>query len=559
MDQLVSVRPSPRCRLGRIAHLEIPWRQQLWEREGESTRLCGIKVYYDFNWIEEIGYRRCMFTNGQELARYVKRNHPKGKNPALLLTTSEDVKIQKLTTETEYVVIVNIRLVRAAASAHEFLTAYNPIPISEIGKEIDLRSVVEYINANDGRRREFAQIWNVDGQSISSREAIEVLERVEQLDEQEAHAITQLLIRCTSNANALDSLLDTRLDARDIARWVSGNYTRRKELLTALGNLSADELSALCDGVGDDGDNKSGLVQLMRQHLPLVRRLAANECMESDLIATGYRRKQLSIFKQLLDDDAFFRHTKEERGKTRDEDLWQQFFEENKWIFGYGLNYVFMTSLDGKKLEQVTTGYDYEQSGKRADALMKTVGDISNLCFVEIKTHLTELLHSANGDRPAYRSACWRMSPELAGGIAQSQQTVAKHLMTEQRKQQITDAQDNPTKEEVFFHKPKAFLVIGRLQQFRNEVGVNMAKLSSFEHLRGSISTPEIITFDELYGRASGILEENVSATEDGKLAPNTDSHGPEPITVKQCRVGEFDPHSGCGSYPLAPVFGGEG
>ncbi len=517
MDQVVSVRPSVRCRLGKIAHLEIPWTPQLLERQGESTRLCGIKVYYDFNWIEEIGYRRCMFTNGQELARYVKRNHPDGKSPALLLTTSETVKIQKLTTNTEYIVIVNIRLVRAAASAHEFLTAYNPIPISEIGKEIDLRSVVDYINANDGRRREFAQMWNVDGMGIGPREAIEVLERAEQFDEHEAHAITQLLIRCTANPNALDSVLDTRLDVRAIARWVSGDHSRRKELLTALGKLSIDEVSALFDTVGVDGDGQSGLLELMRRNLPLVQHLAANECKESDVIAVGYRRRQLTTFKGLLDDAVFFNAMKEEWKKVRDEDLWQHFFEENKWIFGYGLNYVFMTSLDRRKLEQVTTGYDYQQRGKRTDALMKTVGDISNLCFVEIKTHRTKLLKSAAGvkstvgSRSAYRPACWQVSLELAGGIAQSQQTVATFLMTTQREERIKDAQGNKTSEEVFFHKPKAFLVIGRLQQFRNEHGVNAEKLSSFEHFRGSIVTPEIITFDELYARANCILEDKAA------------------------------------------------
>ena len=45
-------------------------------------------------------------------------------------------------------------------------------------------------------------------------------------------------------------------------------------------------------------------------------------------------------------------------------------------------------------LEQVTTGYSFAQSGKRTDALLKTRGYISSLCFVEIKTHTTPLLHN---------------------------------------------------------------------------------------------------------------------------------------------------------------------
>jgi hypothetical protein len=68
------------------------------------------------------------------------------------------------------------------------------------------------------------------------------------------------------------------------------------------------------------------------------------------------------------------------------------FFERNPWIFGYGLNYVYLDTLNDKKLEQVVQGHYVGGHGKRADALMKSKGVISSLCFVEIKTHKTPLL-----------------------------------------------------------------------------------------------------------------------------------------------------------------------
>ena len=108
--------------------------------------------------------------------------------------------------------------------------------------------------------------------------------------------------------------------------------------------------------------------------------------------------------------------------KRGPESVWQHFFETNPWIFGYGLEYVFLTQLDGKKLEQVTTGFQVDQRGKRTDALMKTSGLISSLCFCEIKTPETELL----GKESSYRPGCWSISTDLAGSIAQIQQTVTR-------------------------------------------------------------------------------------------------------------------------------------
>ena len=37
--------------------------------------------------------------------------------------------------------------------------------------------------------------------------------------------------------------------------------------------------------------------------------------------------------------------------------------------------------FDGKKLEQVTKGYDFNNSGKRVDLFMKTRGLVNSLCF----------------------------------------------------------------------------------------------------------------------------------------------------------------------------------
>lgn len=231
-----------------------------------------------------------------------------------------------------------------------------------------------------------------------------------------------------------------------------------------------------------------------------------NEITTEDLVAIGYRKKQLAVFENLLSDDGYFDRIKTAKNCTN-ESLWQQFFEKNQWIFGYGLGYLFLSELDDKKLEQVVRGHSVNSRGKRVDALMKTRGIISNLCFVEIKTDKTPLLESS-----PYRTECWAPSKELAGAVSQIQGTVASSIETLYGKVSLTDTLGNPTKEEIYNFQPKSFLVIGNLQEFETENGFNADKLRSFELYRRNTINPEIITYDELLERARFIVLSNESS-----------------------------------------------
>lgn len=225
---------------------------------------------------------------------------------------------------------------------------------------------------------------------------------------------------------------------------------------------------------------------------------------KEDIIAVGYRKRQLETFERLLKDDEYFERAKKIHA-CKDEMLWQRFFEKNPWIFGYGLSYIYVSNFDNKKLEQVVQGHSISHYGKRVDAFFKTRGLISSLCFAEIKTHKTPLLCSN-----PYRAGCWAPSSELAGGVCQVQGTVASAVDSIQAKLEITDRNGNPTGEEAFIHMPKAFLVVGNLSEFLNSHGINQEKYRSFEIYRRNTSSPEIITFDELYERARFIVAQHV-------------------------------------------------
>lgn len=244
--------------------------------------------------------------------------------------------------------------------------------------------------------------------------------------------------------------------------------------------------------------------QLIEKNPDLIKSFIENDLSHSDIVALGYRKTQLERFRKLLFENDYFDSEKSIYNISKNEQVWQSFFESNPWIFGHGLNYLFSTPLDDKKLEQVVSGYDFNSGGKRVDGLLKTRGIISSLCFVEIKTHKADLLKAISN---SYRTESWSVSDELAGAIAQIQRTVDKSLRSISSKVEIKDKNGNLTGEQVFLYQPKSYLILGSLSEFKNQYGVNEEKYSSFEIFRRNIINPEILTFDELYERARFIIE----------------------------------------------------
>jgi hypothetical protein len=134
--------------------------------------------------------------------------------------------------------------------------------------------------------------------------------------------------------------------------------------------------------------------------------------------------------------------------------------------------------------------------GKRVDALMKTRGRISSLCYVEIKKHNEKLLKNE------YRSGTWAPNVELVSGVAQIQNTV--HRAVEHFRHRY---RSDETGEDLFNVEPRSCLVIGNLGEFKTPTGLNSDMVRSFELYRRNTWRPEIITFDELLERARFIVD----------------------------------------------------
>ncbi|MCW2282271.1 hypothetical protein M2323_000222 [Rhodoblastus acidophilus] len=104
----------------------------------------------------------------------------------------------------------------------------------------------------------------------------------------------------------------------------------------------------------------------------LISELAKSPDLHQDIYAVAAKRAALAEFKDMLE------------AETASEPNWQDFFERNPWIFGHGLNYVFLDKVS-KKLEATTTGNTFDRPGKRADGLMLTRAEVSQYVLVEIK------------------------------------------------------------------------------------------------------------------------------------------------------------------------------
>lgn len=115
------------------------------------------------------------------------------------------------------------------------------------------------------------------------------------------------------------------------------------------------------------------LTQLYERRPETFRRLISSDAAARDVVAMERRRNEVERFRQLLDDPDFFEETFAETPGNQRERVWHDFFEENPWILGTGLGGQLFTSWDESKLEQVIAGSSIAQTGKRADALMRTL------------------------------------------------------------------------------------------------------------------------------------------------------------------------------------------
>src|SRR3989344_5104879 len=178
---------------------------------------------------------------------------------------------------------------------------------------------------------------------------------------------------------------------------------------------------------------------------------------------------------------------------STDEGWWQDFFEENKWIFGYGLNYEILRQ---QQSQPTYGGVKMDgKGGQRGDNLMSTTGDLNFTVLVEIKTPATPLLQGTQ----EIRNGAWSLSKNLTDALSQIQANIQTW---EKQGSEQPENRDKLEKLSIFTVKPKGIIVIGSLCQLADR-----NKRETFQRFRKSIHGIDIITYDELFERAKFIVE----------------------------------------------------
>lgn len=273
-----------------------------------------------------------------------------------------------------------------------------------------------------------------------------------------------------------------------------------KEFISLLATLDLKDTDKTKISLGDVHVDVLETILRSDSGANILQQIAENPGLSEDIFALAHKKRELEVFRKLLTEyDTYKDEYVSSHSLTNktEEGIWQNFFERNPWIFGHGLNYIFL-GKDGQKLEATTTGFSHTNAGNRVDALMHTKAVISQYVLIEIKKPTSDLLQSRE-----YRSGCWSASTELAGAVSQIQKTVFDFTSNAIAKTQVKSADGRNTGNEIYRVQPRSYLVIGNLEQLKD----HDEKFTCFQLFRSSLNNPEILTYDELYERAKCIVD----------------------------------------------------
>lgn len=224
---------------------------------------------------------------------------------------------------------------------------------------------------------------------------------------------------------------------------------------------------------------------------------------EHDIVNTGYRRQQLQLFENMLYHGYLDKYKRDIMGKptTKDETAWQHFFEQNEWIFGYGLSYRFNTIL---QREFAASSTDADGSGQVNTDFLSA--DNRFTAFVELKKPTTPLFGPNRN-----RSGAWMLSTDLFHVHSQALQQKAAGTLKLENSRFLTGRNGEPITQRAL--DPKITVVIGCWSEIENDDYTRRReKQQTFELFRQDTRNLTYITYDELYERAQHIVGQGLVA-----------------------------------------------
>lgn len=277
-------------------------------------------------------------------------------------------------------------------------------------------------------------------------------------------------------------------------------------------NLKERRIGLQEGGGSLDPETASKLKRLLTQQggEQIVDELLANGLVTShDIVNLGYRKRQLDIFRRLLAEEGEVEAYREAHGiKSRQaEKVWQHFLARNEWIFGFGLDYQFLGILQDEAHIAVT-----DLAGRDAAISDFLLNSSHFTVLVEVKKPTTALF-----DNRRNRAGAWSLSGDLVDAVSQIlEQKAAWQLKAETNAHKNFDRNGQPIRQRTV--DPKCILIIGGEGAFDGTPQVRDLKLKTFELFRRDSRNIEILTYDELYERASFVVNHSSrpkSATDD--------------------------------------------
>jgi hypothetical protein len=180
---------------------------------------------------------------------------------------------------------------------------------------------------------------------------------------------------------------------------------------------------------------------------------------------------------------------------SKEEAVWQYFFKQNEWIFGYGLDYRFQNILQN---EFATSSS--EANGSNVSYTDYLIGDKRFTTFVELKKPNTPLFGNNRN-----RANCWKLSNELFDAVSQ----ILEHKASGQIKLESEQHDENGNVITQKAYDSKVILIIGNWSEIKEDSDlVQKMKKKTFELFRRDSRNIDILTYDELYERAKYIVGE---------------------------------------------------
>ena len=176
---------------------------------------------------------------------------------------------------------------------------------------------------------------------------------------------------------------------------------------------------------------------------------------------------------------------------------WQDFFDRQQWVFGYGLDYRVLTQFDR---EMTVGGGGTDNKNKPVIDFLMSFTDYTVL--VEIKTPDTPLFSRTKRGR----SGTWELSREFTSAVSQVLEQKAEWLSFAQTGEHFNKQGDLL---QARTRSAKTILVIGSKDQFiqRDNSRDERIMRDTFELFRRECRSIDIVTFDELLSRARFITK----------------------------------------------------